>query len=191
MSRKGKGDLNLAPKLLLTGLPGVGKTTVIMKVLEILGDKALGFYTQEVREKGKRVGFRLVTTWGDEGWLARVGFSTPYRVSRYGVDLSFLEKVMAWLRERWAPGKILVIDEIGKMELSSRPFRDWVSQVAINPEVPFLATIALKSRDPLVVKLKETLPLWKVTRENREALVFRVAHGFFEQGGKIIQFGLC
>lgn len=169
---------HMAAKLLLTGLPGVGKTTLVKRVMEVLGDRSLGFYTQEVREEGKRVGFRLITTWGEEGWLARVGLASPYRVSRYGVSLAFLEEVVARLREEWSPGKVLVVDEIGKMELFSSKFRAWIEEVALNPAVPFLATIALKSRDPLVVRLKKALLLWEVTRENRGQLSQRVVKLF-------------
>ena len=114
---------HMAAKLLLTGLPGVGKTTLVKRVMEVLGDRSLGFYTQEVREEGKRVGFSLITTWGEEGWLARVGLASPYRVSRYGVSLAFLEEVVARLKEEKSPGKVLVVDEIGKMELFSSKFR--------------------------------------------------------------------
>lgn len=167
-----------APKLLLTGFPGVGKTTVVTRVLEVLGDRSLGFYTLEVREKGRRVGFRLVTTWGDEDWLARVGLASPFRVSRYGVDLTFLEAVVARLREEWTPGEVLVVDEIGKMELFSSKFRAWIEEVALDPGVPFLATVALKSRDLLVARLKEKLPLWQVTLENRGDLPQRVVELF-------------
>ncbi len=176
-------SLDSAPKLLLTGLPGVGKTTVVMKVMEGLGERALGFYTEEVREKGRRVGFRLVTTWGEEGWLARVGFSSPYRVSRYRVDLAFLDLVVARLREEWAPGRVLVVDEIGRMELFSPGFREWIESVALDPAVPFLATIALKSRDPLVLRLKATLPLWEVTQKNRDHLPRKVLAIFGEGTG--------
>lgn len=103
-----------------------------------------------------------------------MGFSSPYRVSRYGVDLTFLDLVVARLREEWAPGRVLVVDEIGKMELFSPRFREWIGDVALDPAVPFLATIALKSRDPLVLRLKATLPLWEVTRENRDSLPLKV-----------------
>jgi len=160
----------MAKKLLLTGSPGVGKTTLVKKVLESLGEEALGFYTQEIREKGARRGFRLITTWGEEGILAHEGLGSPFRVSRYGVTLDFLERVIGVIQRKWRPGRILVVDEIGKMELFSRVFRDWVEEVAPDPKVPFLATIALRSRDPLVLKLKRELPLWEVTLANRDTL---------------------
>ncbi len=165
-------------KLLLTGLPGVGKTTLTKKVLDALGERALGFYTLEIREGGKRRGFRLLTTWGDGGLLAHEMMESPFRVSRYGVDLSFLETVVGRFREEWSPGKMLVVDEIGKMELLSRVFRGWIEKVALDPGVPFLATIVLKSWDPLVLRLKKELLLWEVTLANRGALLRETARFF-------------
>lgn len=161
----------MVKKLLLTGSPGVGKTTLLRRALDLLGEGALGFYTQEIREKGKRKGFRLITTWGEEGLLAHEGLDSPFRVSRYGVSLDFLDEVIGVVQRRWRPGWILVVDEVGKMELFSWVFRDWIEKVALDPGVPFLATIALRSRDPLVLKLKKELPLWDVALANRDALL--------------------
>lgn len=161
----------MVKKLLLTGSPGVGKTTLVKRVLDHLGERALGFYTQEIRERGRRKGFRLITTWGEEGLLAHEGLASPFRVSRYGVNPGLLDEVIGMVQRIWRPGRILVVDEVGKMELFSRVFRDWIEEVALAPGVPFLATIALRSRDPLVLKLKEALPLWEVTPANRDALL--------------------
>ena len=99
----------MGEKLLLTGLPGMGKTTLVRKVLDVLGERALGFYTQEIRERGKRKGFRLITTWGEEGLLAHEGLDSPFRVSRYSVSLDFLEEVIGGIQGRWRPGRILVV----------------------------------------------------------------------------------
>jgi len=165
-------------KLLLTGLPGMGKTTLVRKVLDVLGERALGFYTQEIRERGKRKGFRLITTWGEEGLLAHEGLDSPFRVSRYSVSLDFLEEVIGGIQGRWRPGRILVVDEVGKMELFSQVFRDWIEKAALDPGVPFLATIALKSRDPLVVRLKKKLSLWEVALANRDTLLQEITRVF-------------
>ena len=163
-----------AVKLLITGRPGVGKTTLVKRVLETLGSHAMGFYTQEIREAGQRQGFRIVTTWNEEGILAHKKLHSVHRVSRYGVNLCFLERVVAGIKKRLDEGAILVIDEIGRMELFSSKFRNWIEEVAPDPGIPFMATIAFKARDPLVVKLKRTLPPWQVTLENRDNLPQRV-----------------
>ncbi|KAK9284190.1 hypothetical protein L1049_023359 [Liquidambar formosana] len=60
---------------LVTGPPGVGKTTLIMRVFESLkisnpSLKVQGFYTREIREASERVGFEVVTLDGRKGPLA-------------------------------------------------------------------------------------------------------------------------
>ncbi|UCC82578.1 MAG: hypothetical protein JSW46_16625, partial [Gemmatimonadota bacterium] len=79
------------PRILLTGRPGCGKTTVIKRAVELIGpDRCAGFYTEDVREKGRRIGFDVVTLDGRRGPLARAGARGP-RVSRYGVELASFE----------------------------------------------------------------------------------------------------
>lgn len=94
---------------------------MIRRVVQRLEIPARGFYTEEVREAGgRRTGFDVVTLDGHRGRLSEAGFPGP-RVGRYGVDLRFLENV-ALSRIEPAPGILIVIDEIGKMECFSRLF---------------------------------------------------------------------
>src|SRR5437879_4315569 len=80
-------------KILLTGRPGCGKTTLIKRVVKNLSLRAAGFYTEEIRDRGIRVGFSLVTLDGNQAVLAHVDFKTPERLGKYGLDLSALETV--------------------------------------------------------------------------------------------------
>ncbi len=162
--------------LLLTGRPGIGKTTVIQAVADRLGRQAGGFYTVEIREAGKRTGFRLTgigSGKAEEGLLARVGLSSRYRVGRYGVKLDDLERVgvEAILRAVEEPEiALVVIDEIGKMELFSHAFRDAVQAALASPK-PVLATI-MAGRQPWIeaLKLRPDVIVTEVTPQNREAL---------------------
>jgi len=163
--------------LLLTGRPGVGKTTTIKAVAEVLGEHAGGFYTEEIRGPGGRKGFRLVTLDGQETVMAHVnlrGGGRP-RVSRYGVDVRAIEQVgVAALRQAMREGRIVVIDEIGKMELFCGPFKEAVLQAVSEPYV-VVATVMAKS-NPWVDALK-ALPqveIWEVTVENRDGMAKRV-----------------
>ena len=73
--------------ILLIGSPGSGKTTVVKRILSKLQPKICsGFYTEEIREKGVRVGFRIVTCSGRKAVLAHINFNSTYRVSKYKVD---------------------------------------------------------------------------------------------------------
>ena len=165
---------------LLTGRPGVGKTTVVQAVVAKAKGPVGGFCTQEIREAGRRTGFRLITVGSgeaEEGLLARVGLPSRYRVGRYGVKLDDLERVgvRAILRAVEEPETALVvIDEIGKMELFSLAFRDAVEAALASPK-PVLATI-MAGRQPWVeaLKLRPDVFVTEVTPQNREALPDRI-----------------
>lgn len=165
---------------LLTGRPGAGKTTVIQAVAAKLGKRAAGFYTAEIREGGRRVGFRLVTVGlepAQEGLLARIGLPSRHRVGRYGVHLADLERfgVGALVRAVEDPDvALVVIDEIGKMELLSITFREAVQKALSSPKA-VLATI-MATRHPWVeaIKLRPGVFLTEVTPQNRDALPDRV-----------------
>jgi len=110
---------------LLTGRPGTGKTSLIKQVAAQMKGKAGGFYTEEIRTRGIREGFRLITLDGEETILAHVSFHSPYRVSKYGVDSKTLEQVgVPALRRAAQQCDLVIIDEIGKMELFSTAFRE-------------------------------------------------------------------
>jgi nucleoside-triphosphatase len=164
--------------LLLTGRPGVGKTTVIKQVAKTLGDQAGGFYTEEMRgHDGHRVGFRLVTLEGDEAVMAHVdlrGQQHP-RVSRYGVDVDAIERVgVAALQDTATSNRVVIVDEIGKMELFSDAFKEAVEQ-AVTGDARVLGTVT-RSRRQWVDELKadNRVTVWEVTVENRDDLPERI-----------------
>jgi nucleoside-triphosphatase len=113
--------------LFLTGAPGVGKTTVLRRVLaSYRGLPLQGFLTDEIRAGKERVGFRIVSLDGRAERLAHVDLVSPHRVGRYRVDVSAIERMVeATLGKPSFPEAVLVIDEIGKMEClsSERPPR--------------------------------------------------------------------
>lgn len=143
----------MPPKILITGRPGSGKTTLIKRVLEKLPQPTSGFYTEEIREHGTRVGFKIVTLDGKEAVLAHVDFNGPERVSKYGLDLRALEEVgLKAINAALKARRLVVIDEIGPMEIRSAAFRDAVIEV-LESDVPLLATIFARPL-PFLDKLK-------------------------------------
>lgn len=160
------------PKVLLTGRPGCGKTTLIKRVVNELARRSGGFYTEEMREAGTRVGFKLVTLDGEEAVFAHVNFKTGEHLGKYGLNLSALEAVgVKAIRESVRSQQLVVIDEIGAMELRSPIFRDAVSE-ALDSGAPILATIVVRSL-PFTdaIKKRADVTLIEVRSDNREQLV--------------------
>ncbi|MEW6572348.1 MAG: NTPase [Bacillota bacterium] len=163
---------NDGPKILLTGQPGIGKTTVIVRLASLLGESAAGFYTAELREKGKRVGFKVVTLGGREETLSHVDLSSPYKVGKYGVNLTGLAPAFAEIENalEQQQRRCLLIDEIGRMELLVPGFHELILRVFESP-LPLVATVPLK---PLpftdALKRKLDVTLFQVTVSNREEL---------------------
>jgi nucleoside-triphosphatase len=159
------------PAILLTSRPGVGKTTVFRRVVEALGASAGGFYTEEVREGGRRTGFDIVTVDGQRATLSSVRSRSPHRVSKYGVEMESLESVAApAIHEAVESADLIVIDEIGKMELFSRSFQESVV-AALNSGKPVLGTI-MTGRHPFAdeVRRRPDVDVVEVTDGNRDAL---------------------
>ncbi len=157
--------------LLLTGAPGCGKTTVVRRVLAGLDIAAGGFYTQEIREAGVRRGFEIVALDGRRGILAHVDIRGGPRVGKYGVDLNALEEVgvqaiVQATRAAW----LVVIDEIGPMEVLSGPFRQAVLQ-ALESQPPVFGTISARGI-PFAdgVKAHRNVRLIEVHPQNRDRL---------------------
>ncbi len=158
--------------ILLMGRPRVGKTTIIKKVVKRLGGRAGGFYTEEIRERGRRQGFRIVTLDGQEGILAHVNVRSRYRVSKYGVDLASLERVgVTAIQQAIAVSDCVVIDEIGKMELFSVAFKEAVL-AAVESDKLVLGTIILGSHPWAdAIKSHPQVNLIKITEANRDTAV--------------------
>ena len=167
------------PKVLVTGRPGCGKTTLIKRVVNELARPSGGFYTEEMREAGRRVGFKLVTLDGEEAVLAHVDFKTQQRVGKYGLNLGALEAIgVKAIRAAARTQQLVVIDEMGPMELRSAIFRDAVSE-ALDSGAPILATIVARSLPfTEAIKKRPDVTLVEVRPDNREQLVSELSDQF-------------
>lgn len=164
--------------LLLTGTPSVGKTTVVRKVLGLLPPNLHvdGFFTEEVRDKGERIGFQIITLDEKRAWLARKGFPSPHRVGKYGVDADAIAGIIVpALQRALQSAALIVIDEIAKMELSHPAFAEAVWQ-CLDSSKPVLGVIQ-QSRLPFLEKVRARFDIWllEVTVRNRDALPHQIA----------------
>jgi len=160
--------------ILLSGRPGVGKTTVIRRLAELLSAHVVtGFFTEEIREAGRRQGFRVSRFSGATDLLAHMKTRSGYRVGRYGVDIGAFERIA--LPELARPAEVVLIDEIGKMECFSSRFVQSVRDVLKRP-VPIVATVAMSGSGFITeVKRRPDVDLWDVTIDNRNELPGKLA----------------
>jgi nucleoside-triphosphatase len=126
--------------------------------------------TEEVRESGQRVGFAVETFAGERATLAHTRFSGPPRVGRYGVDLEAFEQLALPGLSGAPEADLVLIDELGKMELASEAFREAVSAV-VDGETPIVATVHA-ARHPFTDELKRrsSVEVLRVSRRNRDEL---------------------
>ena len=160
-----------AKNWLLTGKPGVGKTTIVRLLVQSLRAKTGGFLTEEIREKGVRVGFRLRDLSGGEGILAHTSFPGPHRVGRYGVSLEAMEEVgIPALKRAITQSDLIVIDEIGKMEFFCPAFQEAILE-ALDSIRPVLGVLQGRP-SPLSqrIETRQDTRIIPVTFENRARL---------------------
>ena len=159
------------PHLLLTGTPGVGKTTVLRKLAGHLDARTLGgFYTEEIRVHGERRGFRLVTFDGAERVIAHVDFPKAKQVGKYGVDVAALDEMVEAALAPRPELSLYLVDEIGRMECLSGRFVAAMRRL-LDSGKRVVATIAQRGEGFIAeVKRRPDCELSTVTRENRDAL---------------------
>jgi nucleoside-triphosphatase len=160
--------------ILLTGPPQCGKTTVVQRVAAGFPGRVAGFYTQEVRERGRRVGFEIVTLAGERALLSQVNFPGPLRVGKYGVNLDNFHRVALPTLEAGPGVDLIVVDEVGKMECLSDRFVAAMERLWETP-VPLVVTVAQKGGGLIAaLKAKPDKILVTVTPENLEGLPDRI-----------------
>jgi len=159
--------MHIRKNILLTGNPGVGKTTIIKKVISGLKNKG-GFFTEEIKEKGKRIGFRIVTIDGEKGILA-YREKGEFMIGPYSVNIKDLEEIAVKSVDSPIKEKdIVIIDEIGKMEILSSKFRGVVMKALESPKI--VIGVIHRENSGFLKKIKERkdVELIEVRFDNRD-----------------------
>lgn len=162
--------------ILITGSPGVGKTTLIKHLFDKLAHlNPVGFYTAEIRERGVRRGFELDDFCGHKGLLSHINVKSIHRVGKYGVDVEGFEKFLDSVEFKNPSGRLVIIDEIGKMECFSGKFQVLINEL-LNSDKILVATVALVGAGLISeVKRRRDIELFHVTTIKRDALVTEIA----------------
>ncbi|UCC45070.1 MAG: 50S ribosome-binding GTPase [Candidatus Zixiibacteriota bacterium] len=157
--------------ILITAYPGVGKTTLIRRLMSDLSDyQPVGFFTQEIREGGVRVGFGLTSHDGRQHTLSHVSISGGPRVGKYGVDIAGFETFLTGIDFFSPPGRLIMIDEIGKMECLSKQFQRLLPMILDSAHV-VIASIALKGTGLISgVKQRSDVTVRELTRSGADKL---------------------
>ena len=161
----------MSRNILVTGPPRCGKSTLIERVVGRVQKPMTGFFTREMRQGGKRVGFSITTLDGKEGVLAHQDTKSRFRVGKYGVNLDHIDQIAVPSMVPANADEIVVIDEIGKMECFSYLFRQTLLNV-LDSDNSVLGSIALKG-DKFIQKIRERedVLLIHITENNRDELV--------------------
>lgn len=177
------------PKIGITGLPNVGKTETLIKIVEKLekeGYKVGGMLTTSVKENGNRIGF-IIKNWqtGEEKIFALIDMDSSYRIGEYGVDLKSLDAVGTQAIQHAIEDEtidIIIIDEVGKMEMLSHRFCEAVRD-ALDSDKITIMILHKKSRNSLLqdIRRRDDIRILEVTQVNKNLLPYKVE--------KILKYG--
>lgn len=152
--------------LFITGRPRSGKSTLVQEIIKKLAKKKIsGLITPELRnKKGERRGFLLRDLKsGKEEILASVKIKSKYRVGKYKVNVPGIDKMVKVFLESFEEAELIIIDELGVMELKSRKFREVMEEI-LESNKPCLITLHRN----LVGKYKSKGKVFWLERENFE-----------------------
>lgn len=164
-------------KILVTAPPRTGKSTLISKIVKKLDNyKIAGFYTEEIRESDERIGFKIKTLDGVEGILASIYVESDLKISRYNVDLETFEAIcIPCLEKALKDADIIVIDEIGPMQIFSERFKNLLLDI-VKSNKTVLASIFLSSYEWIDdYKKNKEFEIIEINAENRDELVDEIA----------------
>jgi nucleoside-triphosphatase len=167
-------------KIGITGLPNAGKTQALVKVIEMLEEseqKVGGMITEPIVKNNRRVGFYVMDWMSKEkDILAHVDHESKVMVGRYKVNIDVLERIgVSAIENAGEECDIIIIDEVGRMEVESEKFVDAVKK-ALEEDKPLILTLHKKSRNPLLqdIRRRDDVRILEVTPINRNLLPYKI-----------------
>ncbi|MBC7081070.1 MAG: NTPase [Thermoplasmatales archaeon] len=181
--------MDVVPKIGITGAPRAGKTEGVIRIMERLKYKYTfgGMITKEIEENEERVGFKIIDLMTkEERIFAHVNIESSYRVGKYKVNLKVLDEFGIPAIERAIKDErvdIVVVDEVGKMELESRKFRETIKEV-LDCEKPAIITLHKKSRDATLqgIRNRNNVRILEITSKNRNLIPYKIEKILEEEG---------
>ena len=164
-----QGNTVIPTNILVTGPPRSGKSTLIEKAINQIQAPITGFFTREIRQSGKRLGFSISTLDGKIGVLAHREIKSRYKVGPYGINLLDLDQIAVPSMLPSDPGDIVIVDEIGKMECFSLPFRRALLYV-LSSENQLIGSIAIKGDNFIQnIKKRSDVLIIPISKSNRDS----------------------
>ena len=170
--------------LFLSGEPGVGKSTLLARVIETLRRSTdwqiSGLITHEIlNAAGERTGFQTSTLDGSRsGVLAALQPNGKFLLNHTTMETLILPTI----EEGMHSADLLVIDEIGSIQLQSEKFLPVIEQALSMTTLNILGTIALAGDPNLaVIRSHPRMQVVEITLDNRNGLVEDIAGKFLPQ----------
>ena len=164
--------------VLISGEPRVGKPTLLKKIVQMIGESnCIGFYTEEVRNDFDRIGFDCVSLEGKRQRIADVDFKSDVRIGRYGIDVKAFEDFsLQTISDYSNKNKIIIIDEIGPIQLLSTKFKQQIDDILISANCVIGTIFYDKHPDTDEIKRLPGVKIYSITSENRDTILENVFH---------------
>lgn len=161
--------------ILLTGVPGVGKSTLLKKIIDNYTGSKVGIMTSAILKDGRRHNFNVETSSGCDGIIASVDFHSSRKVGKYGVNIQNLDKCLPSISD-FDKDDLLYLDEIGTMQLYSSDFKKLALKY-IDSSNRLIGTIKKRSDDEFItlIKKRDDVEIIDVTRQNRVILFDKIS----------------
>jgi nucleoside-triphosphatase len=155
--------------ILITGLPGVGKTELLKKLSVIFKEfNPAGFFTSAIIENGERVGLEIENLNGDIMTLAHINMKSKHSVGKFKIDIKGFEDFLQQIMLKEKKTGLYFIDEICKAECESKKFSKLIVEL-LNSDKPLIATIPDKGTGLISeIKKRDDVRLFELTPHNQE-----------------------